>query len=793
MTIRSLPRGPAALCVLATALAGAPAAAQTTADGFDLSVRNIMRGPDLVGRPPEEVRFSEDGRWVYFRWRAPQAADTLPHVYRVPATGGTPEMLPDSVADRIAPAPGDGGWDASRTRRAFVRNGDVYVTDVNGGERRITQTPGRESGPELSADGRTVYWFSSNNIFAQAVDGGPLRQVTDIRAEAPPRDPSTEGQRGSLRRQQTELFDVIRDRQAQREERERLDSARAEVRPVYIGKNASINYWDVSPSGRYVLLTVVERPEGNQQTIVPAWVTETGYTEPQNVRTKVGDLGDGIARPAVLDLQTHTLTWVQLDSAHRARRVGIYGGAWAPTADRAVMIGIPFDYKDRWIYAVTPDAKATVIDALRDTAWVGGPGLFTVGFVSNDRVFSVSERTGYAHLYTAPATGGRATPVTSGEWEVDDVTLSPDRQTFFVTTSEAHPGERAVYTVPVTGGARTRITPLEGWTDATLSHDGRMLALLHSTANTPPELYLQPAQPGAQPTRVTESRTEEFRRGPWIRPEIVTFRARDGQTVYARIFRPRDLGAQPHGGAVLFVHGSGYLQNAHRGWSTYFREYMFHHLLASRGYTVLDVDYRGSAGYGAAVRTGIYRHMGGKDLTDHVDAARWLTQNEGVDARRIGIYGGSYGGFITLMALFTEPETFRSGAALRSVTDWSHYNHWYTSRILNLPHEDTLAYRRSSPIYFAEGLRGDLLIAHGMVDTNVHFSDVVRLTQRLIELGKTNWELAVYPVEDHAFVRPDSWADEYRRIYELFERTLRPDSPPLPPSNPPPANATAGR
>ncbi|HEX5868939.1 MAG TPA: prolyl oligopeptidase family serine peptidase, partial [Longimicrobium sp.] len=600
-----------------------------------------------------------------------------------------------------------------------------------------------------------------------------------------PRDPSTEGQRGNLRRQQTELFDVIRDRAEQREHRERLDSLRTEVRPVYIGKNASISYWDVSPSGRYVLLTVSDRVEGTQDAIVPAWVTESGYTEPMNTRTKVGDVDDAPSRPAVLDLQTHTLAWVQVDSAHRARKVNFNGAGWAPTEDRALLIGIPFDFKDRWLYVLGPDGRPTVLDAVRDTAWVGGPGLYTAGFVNNDRVFFVSERTGYAHLYTVPATGGRATAVTSGEWEVTDVELSPDRQTFYLTTSETHPGERALYTVPVGGGARTRVTPLQGWTEATLSHDGRMLALLHSTASTPPELYLMPAQPGAQPAQVTESRTPEFRRGPWIQPEVVTFRAQDGQTVHARIYRPREVGAQPHGGAVLFVHGAGYLQNAHRGWSTYFREYMFNHLLASRGYTVMDVDYRGSAGYGAAVRTGIYRYMGGKDLSDHVDAARWMVQNEGVDPKRIGLYGGSYGGFITLMGLFTEAETFRSGAALRSVTDWSHYNHWYTARILNQPHVDTTAYRRSSPIYFAEGLRGDLLIAHGMVDTNVHFSDVVRLTQRLIELGKTNWELAVYPVEDHAFVRADSWADEYRRIYELFERTLRPDSPPLPASNPP--------
>jgi dipeptidyl aminopeptidase/acylaminoacyl peptidase len=785
MMIRSLPRGAAALCALAAALCVAPAQAQTTANGFDLSVRNIMRGPELVGRSPDEVRFSEDGRWVYFRWRAPEAPDTATHVYRVAAAGGTPEMLADSVADRVAPAIGDGGWNADRTRRAFVRLGDVYVADVGGTVRRITQTPARENGAELSGDGRTVYWFSNNNIYATSVDGGPLRQLTDIRADVAPKDPTTEGQRGSLRRQQTELFDVIRDRREAREHRQQVDSARAEVRPVYIGKNASIGYWDVSPSGRYVLLTVSDRVEGTQEAIVPTWVTESGYTETSTIRTKVGELEDAPDRPAVLDLQTNTLTWVQLDSAQKARKLTISGAGWAPTEDRALLVGIPFDYKDRWLYVLGPDGRPTVLDALRDTAWVGGPGLFSAGFVSNDRVWFVSERTGYAHLYTVPATGGRATAVTSGQWEVDDVTLSPDRQTFYLTTSETHPGERAIYTVPVAGGARTRVTPLAGWTEGTLSPDGRTLALLHSTASTPPELYLQPARAGAQPAQVTESRTAEFRRGPWINPEVVTFRAQDGQTVYARIYRPREVGAQPHGGAVLFVHGAGYLQNAHRGWSTYFREYMFNHLLASRGYTVMDVDYRGSAGYGAAVRTGIYRWMGGKDLSDHVDAARWLVQNEGVDARRIGLYGGSYGGFITLMGLFTEPETFRSGAALRSVTDWAHYNHWYTSRILNQPQDDTLAYRRSSPIYFAQGLRGDLLMAHGMVDTNVHFQDIVRLTQRLIELGKTHWELAVYPVEDHAFTRADSWADEYRRIYELFERTLRPDSPPLPPANPP--------
>ncbi len=200
---------------------------------------------------------------------------------------------------------------------------------------------------------------------------------------------------------------------------------------------------------------------------------------------------------------------------------------------------------------------------------------------------------------------------------------------------------------------------------------------------------------------------------------------------------------------------------------------MFHNILVDNGYTVLDIDYRGSAGYGRNWRTGIYRFMGGKDLSDQVDGAKYLVDELKIDPDRIGIYGGSYGGFITLMGLFTSPGTFKAGAALRSVTDWAHYNHGYTSNILNTPVQDSIAYRKSSPIYHAEGLKDHLLILHGMIDDNVQFQDVVRLAQRLIELEKDNWEFAVFPVERHGFVEPSSWTDEYKRIYNLFQEHLQ--------------------
>ena len=200
---------------------------------------------------------------------------------------------------------------------------------------------------------------------------------------------------------------------------------------------------------------------------------------------------------------------------------------------------------------------------------------------------------------------------------------------------------------------------------------------------------------------------------------------------------------------------------------------MFHNLLVDNGYTVIDVDYRASEGYGRDYRTAIYENMGGRDLEDYIDARSLLINQFGIDSNKIGIYGGSYGGFITLMGMLKTPGKFKCGAALRSVTDWAHYNHEYTNNILNTPETDPIAFQKSSPIYYANNLQGRLLMLHGMVDDNVQFQDIVRLSQRFIELGKTNWELAVFPIEAHSFKENYSWADEFRRIYELFEEELK--------------------
>jgi dipeptidyl aminopeptidase/acylaminoacyl peptidase len=482
-------------------------------------------------------------------------------------------------------------------------------------------------------------------------------------------------------------------------------------------------------------------------------------------------------------------------AAARDRDVQLFQLQWSEDGTRAALLARAADNKDRWVMSLDPStAKTRVLARVHDDAWVGGPGSFTLGWLAdNRRVYFVSERDGWAHLYTVNADGGEPVQLTRGQFEVSDVRLSSDKTKFYFTSSEGSFFERHLYSAPVDGGARTRLTLMPGNNQVDISPDERTLAVVRSYSNRPPELYLQPNRPaptgnaqpqasssqaadaqGTEVKQVTTSPIPEFFTYNWTDPPIVNFRARDGATVYGRLYKPAN--PQRGGPAVIFVHGAGYLQDVTKWWSSYYREYMFQHLLVERGFTVLSIDYRGSAGYGRDWRTGIYRHMGGKDLDDHVDAVRYLVSEHGVDPKRVGLYGGSYGGFITLMAMFTTPDIFAAGAALRPVTDWAHYNHPYTANILNEPQDDPVAYRQSSPIYFAAGLKGALLICHGMVDTNVNFQDSVRLAERLIELRKENWQLAPYPVEDHSFDRADSWADEYKRILKLFETNLHPEA-----------------
>jgi dipeptidyl aminopeptidase/acylaminoacyl peptidase len=786
--------------LLGTLILGAPATAQTgtqsaqsaapSASRFELTIPSIMRGPELVGEGPSNVQWSDDGQWVYFRWKRGGEPWHAPvSVYRVAASGGEPQRLSDTAVDSLGVFLASGDVSADGRQRVVSHQGDLYIVDLRAGTtRRLTDTRATASSPVFSRDSRTVYFISDNNLFAHSLADGALRQITDIRSGPAPSEPRPpQGQRAFLVEQQRELFEHIRIQAQRREEQQARQRARQQREPrqaIFLNAQERVSSLTIEPGGRYaVISTASTAPSSARRVQIPFWVTDSGYVEPQDYRANVGDSQDDAGRMGIVSLVDGDVRWLDVAAATSPAGVAAgFGGTrfvgWNDAGTVGLIAAGSADFKNAWLWTMdAATGQMTQLVADRDSAWMQNPCPFwtsnrCVGWLPDGRVWFVSERSGYTHLYTIAADGSGLRQLTGGDWEVHNVTFSPRRDRFYLATNEGSPHHHHFWSMNPDGSNRTRITTMPGRQEVTVSPDESTLAFVHSYANRPPELYIAPNRAGAQARQVTTSYTPEWASYNWIVPEIVHVTARDGARVPARIYRPQDVGAQPNGAAVIFVHGAGYLQNVHSWWSQYYREYMFHHLLAERGYVVLDMDFRASSGYGRDWRTAIYRHMGGWDLSDHVDGSRWLQQNYNIDPKRIGIYGGSYGGFITLMALFNESQDFGAGAALRAVTDWAHYNHNYTGRILNLPQDDSVAYRRSSPIYFAEGLQDPLLITHGMVDVNVHFSDVVRLAQRLIELGKTDWEMALYPVEDHAFVEPSSWADQYRRIFELFERHI---------------------
>ncbi len=806
----------------AVAVAGlsaqAPMPASPTKSGatqkLALTVDSIMRGPDLIGYPPTGLRWSGDSERLYFEWRKPGEDEAS--TYIVQKAGGTPRKLTDEER-KLAP-PVNGRWDRAHRRALAVDNGDVVLIDSIAGTRRwIARTTGNEANPRWARNDTHVTFTRDGNLFIVPVAEGGLVQLTDVAVKKP--DPRMTDSQKFLKEEEQKLIEYVKE-QAEQKKKDEDRRLREGLPKVDLKDNQTAMDLSLSPDEEHVFIIVSERAQGAKIADVPSYVTESSYSEMIQTRTNVGDAQEKRLL-AILNLKTRKTVWADSSFAGEGDRrqttagngngaPGLSGPASAPETQekpddkkpsREVRWSMPAasrdgksvvgaarstDNKDRWILLVDPDSgKTRVLDRLTDEAWIrelgqggGGFGGPTVEFLPDNRtIWFLSERDGWMHLYTLDVTGDRPAPkqLTSGKWETTAAELSADQSKFYLTSTEVHPGERHLFSMPIAGGARARVTTMTGSNQGEVSPDDSTLGLVHSYSTRPPEVYVMPNRAGATATQITTTPTEEWRSFKWADPQVVTFKARDGVDVYARLFTPEMMGAKRDGSrpGVVFVHGAGYAQNAHRYWASYFREYMFHNLLASRGYVVLDVDYRASSGYGRDWRTAIYRHMGGKDLEDIVDGAKYISSAHGVNPKRIGVYGGSYGGFITLMAMFTTPDVFAAGAALRPVTDWAHYNHGYTSNILNEPHKDVEAYRRSSPIYFAQNLKGALLICHGMVDTNVHFQDSVRLTQRLIELRKEKWELAVYPVENHGFMEETSWADEYKRILKLFEDNLR--------------------
>jgi len=473
---------------------------------------------------------------------------------------------------------------------------------------------------------------------------------------------------------------------------------------------------------------------------------------------------------AVVDLETTTVDTL-ISNYNRSSTISSVSGRYAVLdyADPALK------HREIRVYDLDEGNMTVVFDDSTE-GWLYGTH---VEFnPEHDILMFQSEIDNWNHIYTINPDGSGLKQHTSGDFDIPWAAWL-DQHTIVYASTEEDPGVRHVYTVNIRNGNQRKLTEKPAYRyQFQLSPDNLFLVYAKTYFNEPYDYYRLNLERPEQEVQLTNTVPARFKEIDWQKEDYIRFTGRDGDELSMSVLYPPDFDSSIEYPVVVFFHGAGSLQNVYKGWSNnYWREYMFHQYLNMQGYVVVEVDFRHSTGYGRKFREDVTGWMGRYETFDTIDGLDWLQENiGGLDLKRVGSYGGSYGGFMALYATSKEPDRFHAAAALRAVTNWRNYyyaNPWYTKPRLGTPEDDPENYDRSSPLTYASEMEHPVLILHGLIDDNVGFQDAVQYIEELIQAGHEEFEMMMYPSERHSFTEPAAWYDEYRRIFEFFENHLK--------------------
>ncbi|MFZ0598821.1 MAG: DPP IV N-terminal domain-containing protein, partial [Flavobacterium sp.] len=602
-----------------------------------LKLEEIMKGESFIGNQPTNGRWSLDGKKVYFEWNPTDDLGQNTYSWQKGAVKPVLVEPKEAVFSKL---------DFKRKPNADV----AYYTDKGGlysytistkAVKKIIQQSAPVSNLELGTATGILFFEQNDNLFKYNAKEGTILQITNFSKGTKKEKPAEKD--SFLKTQQKELFQFIKDKEAKKQWNVAKNKAVKSdfAKEYFYGKDNFFNL-KANPNGNFATFSLVEESDSRKEKM-EVIITDDGYNQTPETKNKVSTSNlvktkfgiYSVAKDTVYYVNFSTLSHIQdapkyyenYDNLKSKAKEDKLIMAQPPVYNEDGTFGIveirSQDNKDRWLVSLNPEnGTFKEIEHQHDDAWIAGPGIpsysfdsGTLGFLAdNETIYFQSEATGYSHLYTYNLKSGTKTQLTNGNWEVRDVTLSKDKKTFYLTTNTTHPGNRNFYKLAAVGGTLEPILTKDGAHEVVVSPDEKSLLVRYSYKNIPWDFYVADNKKNTTLQQISSSTSESFKNYKWRTPEVITFKAQDGTPVNARLYTPNEATANK--AAVIFVHGAGYLQNAHNYWSTYHREYMFHNLLTDLGYTVLDIDYRGSDGYGRDFRTGIYRFMGGKDLSD---------------------------------------------------------------------------------------------------------------------------------------------------------------------------------
>ena len=467
---------------------------------------------------------------------------------------------------------------------------------------------------------------------------------------------------------------------------------------------------------------------------------------------------------------------------------GEYGGlAWVdPT--HLVFDGQSSDFKKYFIYladAATGSTRA-IHEIDEEKFWSipdwGEAGAQPWPSPNGKWIAFLSDQDGWDHIYVMPASGGDAVQITKGHFEAWRPAWSHDSTRIaFDANVEDHPGDRVIGIARIgddpARATITYITTSQGTNiEPRWSEGDARLVYQHTDTRNSADLFTIGTNPGAQPVRLTDSMPVGIDRSKFVEPQFVHYSGPDGQQVPGWLFVPKNLDRTKKHPAIIWIHGDGVNQN-YDGWHVqrnYAVYYSFHQYLLQQGYVVFAPDYRGSIGYGRDWRNGVYMDVGGKDAKDAWMSANYLKTLPYVDIDRIGVWGLSYGGFFTLIAMTDQPKLFRAGVDVAGVVDYVMYysdpyhGDWTASRI-GTPEQNPQVYANASPISHIDRLERPLLVLHGTSDVNVPYLESVWLIDEALKKGKGELlSYMMYPGEFHYFTRAHVLLDAWHRVDDFF-------------------------
>lgn len=728
-----------------------PTAQSTTQPTARLTLDQVTSRPSLIGTAPASPAWSPDSRRLAFAWNdrglpfrdlwlvAADGTDLRrltelerTHPSPAPPTGRSTAALAAQSAARARTGVGQYLWLPDGRTLLFTSAGTTYRINADGGAPTRLDLGGAAANLALSPDGTRLAFLRDGDLWLWPLD-----------ASAPP-----------ARLTQVAIPGIARVSLGT------YNRADVEIGTGIWGASWSPFAW--APDGRSIAVHHVDRRHIRRVPFPSYLGDETVVSE-----LRRGYPGDENERRTlhVLDVATRQLRPIALEApGYRA----VSDFQWAPDG-RLLIDRVSDTGTDRWLSVLDPGASTPrlVWHDRRDTRIY--PSYAARWHPDGRRIVVLADLAERDHLYAIDATGPAAAPValTAGEWDVADLVDIAADGTLVFTSTQKNPYERQVYRSAPRGAAPVALTTLAGTHAPVLSPDGRHLATIWTDDVTPPELLTVATTGAAIERRITTSPLSEFSRNQWARPRYATFtNAADRFVVHARILEPLALDKTRRHPVIFGPVYSNTVRNRWNGMAGTLQQY-----LVQQGYIVVQVDVRGSVGYGRAFREAFLMDYGGKDLDDLQAVVDGLKTLPYVDGQRIGIWGSSYGGLLSVYALLKRPGVFAAGVAGAPAVD-PHAFGPDDVAITRTPASHPEAFVRGSALNLGDDLRDPLLIIHGLMDDVVPFRTTMALAERLMLLGK-DFDVATAPGATHAWTAREHYAAYfYRKLVQFFDRHL---------------------